>query len=78
MLLNTQQLHTVHHIPYKHIQMHVCGVVDNGKESAEWGEVAQLTGKMEQHIIIIAYHLQLVSYFVVVVGLAKYALNATN
>lgn len=60
--------------------MHVCGVVDNGKESAAWGEVAQLTGKMEQHIIIIAYHLQLVSYFVVVVvvGLAKYALNATN
>lgn len=58
--------------------MHVCGVVDNGKESAEWGEVAQLTGKMEQRIIIIAYHLQLVSYFVVVVALAKYALNATN
>lgn len=58
--------------------MHVCGVVDNGEESAEWGEVAQLTGKMEQHIIIIAYHLQLVSYFVVVAGLAKYALNATN
>lgn len=56
----------------------MCGVVDNGEESAEWGEVAQLTGKMEQHIIIIAYHLQLVSYFVVVVALAKYALNATN
>lgn len=77
MLLNTQQ-HTVYHthIVCMYIHMYVCGVVDIGEESVVWGEVAQLTGKMEQHIIIIAYHLQLLLYFVVAV--AKCALNATN